>query len=140
MPSSTKKFDLDFFLKAFTIVILWATPPLVSKLWVGTKSVFPGMYFGFLRYIFGFFALLVIIGFQRKLLNLKQLLREHFKSIIFCSLWLVLMIIGQNFSVLFILGASSSVLLNFNPVLIYIFAPLLFIDEKYSSKKTLGFV
>ncbi len=48
------------------------------------------------------------------------------------------MIFGQNFSVHYILGSSSSVLLNFNPSLIYLFAPL-FVDEKYSSKKTLGF-
>ncbi|MFX1282810.1 MAG: DMT family transporter [Promethearchaeota archaeon] len=140
MHSSEKKFDPDFFVKAIIIVILWSTPPLVSKLWVGTKSFFPGLYFGFLRYIFGFIALLMIIGFQKKLENLKHLLKKHFKSILFCSSWLVLMIIGQNFSVLFILGGSSSVLLNFNPVLIYVFAPLLFVDEKYSSKKTLGFV
>ncbi len=140
MHSSIKKFDLDFFLKAFIIVILWATPPLVSKMWVGTKGVFPGLYFGFLRYIFGFFSLFIIIGLRKKLVNLKQLLKENFKPILFCSAWLVLMIIGQNFSILYILGASSSVLLNFNPVLIYLCAPLLFTDEKYTIKKTLGFV
>ncbi|MHA2244702.1 MAG: DMT family transporter [Candidatus Hodarchaeales archaeon] len=140
MHSSIKKFDPDFIFKAFIIVILWATPPLVSKLWVGSKGVFPGLYFGFLRYIFGAFALLFIIGLNRTLGNLTQLLKNHLKPILFCSSWLVLMIIGQNFSILFILGASSSVLLNFNPVLIYLFAPFLFVDEKYSSKKTLGFI
>jgi drug/metabolite transporter (DMT)-like permease len=46
------------------------------------------------------------------------------------------MIIGQNFSVIFILGASSSILLNFNPVIVYMVAPLMFIDEKYTSRKT----
>ena len=140
MSSSIQRFDLEFLSKASIIVVLWATPPLVSKLWVGTKGVFPGLYFGFLRYIFGFFALILIIGFQKNLSNLKQLLQEHHWPILFCSLWLVLMIIGQNFSVLFILGASSSVLLNFNPVLIYLFAPLLFVNEKYTNKKTLGFI
>jgi drug/metabolite transporter (DMT)-like permease len=50
------------------------------------------------------------------------------------------MIFGQNFSVLFILGSSSSVLLNFNPIIIYLFAPLLFLDENYTSTKTVGFV
>ena len=140
MHSSIKKLDPDFIFKAFIIVILWATPPLVSKLWVGSKGVFPGLYFGFLRYILGAIVLLFIIGFQKTLGNLKQLLKDHLKPILFCSSWLVLMIIGQNFSILFILGASSSVLLNFNPVLIYLFAPFLFVDEKYSSKKTLGFI
>lgn len=135
-----KKFDLDFLFKALIIILLWATPPLVSKLWVGSKNTFPGLYFGFLRYIFGFFALLMIIGFQKKVGNLLVLFKSHFKPILFCSAWLVLMIIGQNFSVLFILGASSSVLLNFNPSLIYLFAPLLFVNENYTKKKTLGFV
>ncbi|UCG04280.1 MAG: DMT family transporter [Candidatus Heimdallarchaeota archaeon] len=135
-----KKLDLDFLFKALIIIILWATPPLVSKLWVGSKSTFPGLYFGFLRYIFGFFALLMIVGFQNNIGNIILLLKSHFKPILFCSGWLVLMIIGQNFSVLFILGASSSVLLNFNPSIIYLVAPLLFLDEKYTKKKTLGFV
>ncbi len=135
-----KKYDLDFLFKASIIILLWATPPLVSKLWVGSKSTFPGLYFGFLRYIFGFFALIMIIVFQKKFGNLILLFKSHYKPILFCSAWLVLMIIGQNFSVLFILGASSSVLLNFNPSLIYVVAPLLFLDEKYTKKKTLGFV
>ncbi|MFX0066407.1 MAG: DMT family transporter, partial [Candidatus Hermodarchaeota archaeon] len=34
----------------------------------------------------------------------------------------------------------SSVLLNFNPILIYLFAPLLFMDEKYTKRKTIGVV
>ena len=131
--------NLDFLLKASIIIILWATPPLVSKLWVGKEGTFPGLYFGFLRYFFGFSALIVITGFQKRLGNMRNLIKSHFKPILFCAAWLVLMIIGQNFSVLFILGASSSVLLNFNPSLIYLVAPLLFIDEEYSRKKTLGF-
>jgi drug/metabolite transporter (DMT)-like permease len=48
------------------------------------------------------------------------------------------MIIGQNFSVLFILGASSSILLNFNPVLVYLIAPLIFVNETHSSQKTVA--
>ena len=134
-----KSINLDFLLKACIIIILWATPPLVSKLWVGKEGTFPGLYFGFLRYFFGFFALLIITGFQKRLVNMRDLIKTHFKPILFCAVWLTLMIIGQNFSVLFILGASSSVLLNFNPSLIYLVAPLLFNDEKYSLKKSLGF-
>ncbi|MFX1518043.1 MAG: DMT family transporter [Promethearchaeota archaeon] len=140
MHDLNKNPDLDFLLKACIIILLWATPPLVSKRWVGSTNAFPGFYFGFLRYFFGFFALFVIIGYQKRLGNMKDLIRTHFKQISFCAAWLVLMIIGQNFSVLFILGASSSVLLNFNPSLIYLIAPLLFMDERYTIKKTLGFV
>ncbi|MFX0013806.1 MAG: DMT family transporter [Promethearchaeota archaeon] len=139
MHFSTKKPNMDFTFKAFIIVVLWATPPLVSKLWVGSKGVFPGLFFGFLRYSIGSFVLLLVIVFYKKFKNFQLLLKDHFKPILFCALWLVLMIIGQNFSVLFILGGSSSVLLNFNPVLIYLFAPLLFVDEQYTRKKTLGF-
>ncbi|MFX0123589.1 MAG: DMT family transporter [Candidatus Hodarchaeota archaeon] len=135
-----RKIDLDFLFKAFIIILLWATPPLVSKLWVGSKSTFPGLYFGFLRYMFGFFALFLMIAFQKKVGKTIFLLKSQYKPILFCSSWLVLMIIGQNFSVLYILGASSSVLLNFNPSLIYLFAPLLFFDEEYTKKKTLGFI
>ena len=129
MHNQNKEFNLDFLFKAGIIILLWATPPLVSKLWVGSKGTFPGLYFGFLRYIFGFLALLVILGSQKRLGNLLNLFKTHYKPILFCSGWLILMIIGQNFSVLFILGASSSVLLNFNPSLIYMVAPLLFIDN-----------
>jgi drug/metabolite transporter (DMT)-like permease len=42
--------------------------------------------------------------------------------------------------VYFILGSSSSVLLNFNPCIIYLFAPILFEDENYSQNKTFGFL
>ncbi|UCE14467.1 MAG: DMT family transporter [Candidatus Heimdallarchaeota archaeon] len=140
MDSLTSRLGSDFLVKASIIVILWATPPLVSRMWVGMKGLFPGLFFGFLRYLFGFLALLFILGIRGKLGNLKDLFNERLKPILWCSAWLVLMIVGQNFSVLYLTGASSSVLLNFNPVLIYLFAPLLFIDESYTSKKTLGFV
>ena len=50
------------------------------------------------------------------------------------------MIFGQNFSVHYILGSSSSVLLNFNPIFIYLIAPVLFIDENYTARKTFGFI
>jgi drug/metabolite transporter (DMT)-like permease len=48
------------------------------------------------------------------------------------------MIVGQNFSIHFILGASSSVLLNFNPGLVYLVAPLLFNDEIYSKRRNIA--
>ncbi len=135
------KIDFNFFTKSSIIVLLWSTPPLVSKLWVGTKEAFPGLFFGFLRYSFGFTALLLIILFHQGNLNsLKVILKKQPKTIIFCAMWLVLMIIGQNLSVHFILGSSSSVLLNFNPCIIYLFAPILFIDENYTKNKTIGFI
>lgn len=137
---SSIKGQLDFLVKTCIIIILWATPPLVSRMWVGLKGVFPGLFFGFLRYLFGFLALLIILIFRGKLINFKQLFVKDLKPILWCSSWLVLMIVGQNFSILFISGASSSVLLNFNPVLIYLLAPLLFLDESYTAKKTFGFV
>lgn len=133
--------DLNFILKSSIIVVFWSAPPLVSKLWVGTKEAFPGLFFGFLRYSLGFTALILIVLFQkRNLRSLKRIILEKPKIILFCSGWLVLMIIGQNFSVYFILGSSSSVLLNFNPCIIYLFAPVLFNDEIYSKNKTLGFI
>ena len=92
MHDLNKNLDLDFLLKACIIILLWATPPLVSKRWVGSTSAFPGFYFGFLRYFFGFFALLVIIGSQKRPGNMKDLIRTHFKPILFCAAWLVLMI------------------------------------------------
>ncbi|MHA1213789.1 MAG: DMT family transporter [Candidatus Hodarchaeales archaeon] len=129
----------NFLLKSSIIVVLWATPPLVSKLWVG-GGVFPAFYFGFLRYGLGFLSLLVILCFKGTVKNLFLLIRRKIKSLLFCSFWLVLMIFGQNFSVKFILGSSSSILLNFNPVLIYLMAPMLFSDESYSKRKNIGFV
>ncbi len=138
---SSRNLDLNFILKSSVIVVFWSTPPLVSKLWVGTKEAFPGLFFGFLRYSLGFTALLLIILFQqRNLRSLKRIILEKPIIILFCSCWLVLMIIGQNFSVYFILGSSSSVLLNFNPCIIYLFAPILFGDEFYSRNKTIGFI
>ncbi|MFX0087141.1 MAG: DMT family transporter [Candidatus Hodarchaeota archaeon] len=135
------KIDFNFISKSSIIVLLWSTPPLVSKLWVGTKEAFPGLFFGFLRYSFGFTALIFIILFHQGNFNsLKVILRKQPKTIIFCAMWLVLMIIGQNFSVSFILGSSSSVLLNFNPCIIYLFAPILFTDESYTKNKTIGFI
>ncbi len=138
---NSRDLDLNFLLKSLVIVVFWSTPPLVSKLWVGTKEAFPGLFFGFLRYSLGFTALLLIILFQqRNLRSLKRIILKKPKIILFCSCWLVLMIIGQNFSVYFILGSSSSVLLNFNPCIIYLFAPVLFVDEIYSKNKTIGFI
>jgi len=139
MHSTTKKLDTEFFALAVIIVVLWSTPPLVSKLWVGSGA-FPGFYFGFLRYIFGAVFLIIIIAFQGKIKIFIELLRTKFYEVLFCSFWLILMILGQNFSILFILGSSSSVLLNFNPTLIYLFAPLFFMDEKYAKRKTIGVI
>ncbi|MCK5346137.1 MAG: DMT family transporter, partial [Candidatus Heimdallarchaeota archaeon] len=130
--------SIDFTIKAAIIIFLWATPPLVSKVFVGTQSSFPGLYFGFLRYLLGslsLFTLIVFIG------NIKQVIvvfRQHMLGVIVCACWLILMIVGQNFSIYFILGSSSSVLLNFNPVIVYLFAPLLFIDEKYSKLQSIA--
>lgn len=47
------------------------------------------------------------------------------------------MAFGQNFSVHYILGTSSSILLNFNPALIYLAAPFI-TDEVYSRKRSTG--
>ncbi|MHA2054882.1 MAG: DMT family transporter, partial [Candidatus Hodarchaeales archaeon] len=128
--------SVDFLLKSAIIVILWATPPLVSKIWVGNESVFPGLFFGFLRYLLGFLTLIILLIYRGKIRSLIELGLSKSKELIFCSFWLVLMIVGQNFSVKFILGASSSILLNFNPVIVYMIAPLMFIDEEYTSRKT----
>jgi len=135
------KIDLNFVTKSSIIVLFWSTPPIISKLWVGTTGAFPGFYFGFLRYFLGFIALFFLLLFQQgKLTSLKQILWKNPKLILFSASWLVLLIIGQNFSVYYILGSSSSVLLNFNPCIIYLFAPILFDDENYSPNKTIGFI
>ncbi|MFX0052036.1 MAG: DMT family transporter [Candidatus Hodarchaeota archaeon] len=139
MYSPIKKLDTEFFVLAIIIVLLWSTPPLVSKLWVGS-GIFPGFFFGFLRYIFGAVFLIIIVASQGKVKILFKIFRTKFHEVLFCAFWLSLMILGQNFSILFILGSSSSVLLNFNPTLIYLFAPLLFVDEKYTKRKTIGVV
>ncbi|MFX0185252.1 MAG: DMT family transporter, partial [Candidatus Hodarchaeota archaeon] len=139
MHSTTKNLDTEFLALAVIIVVLWSTPPLVSKLWVGSGT-FPGFYFGFLRYIFGAVFLIIIITFQGKMKIFINLLRTKFHEVLFCAFWLILMILGQNFSILFILGSSSSVLLNFNPTLIYLFAPLFFMDEEYTRRKTIGVI
>jgi drug/metabolite transporter (DMT)-like permease len=47
------------------------------------------------------------------------------------------MAFGQNFSIHYILGTSSSILLNFNPALIYLAAPLI-TNEIYSRKRSIG--
>ncbi len=135
---SRKELSLSFFISALIIVVLWSTPPLVSKIWVGNEELFPGLFFGFLRYLLGFLTLFIILLFRGNLSNSVTLLLKRTKAHIFCALWLVLMIIGQNFSIHYILGASSSVLLNFNPGLVYLVAPILFSDEAYSSRKTLA--
>lgn len=135
------KIDMNFVTKSSIIVLFWSTPPIVSKFWVGTTGAFPGFYFGFLRYFLGFIALFFLLLFQQgKLTSLKQILWKNPKLILFSASWLVLLIIGQNFSVYYILGSSSSVLLNFNPCIIYLFAPILFDDENYSPNKTIGFI
>ncbi|MHA1944559.1 MAG: DMT family transporter [Candidatus Hodarchaeales archaeon] len=132
--------SLDFTLKAAIIIFLWATPPLVSKVFVGTQSSFPGLFFGFLRYLLGALSLFTLIVFRG---NIKQVIvafKRHILGVIVCTCWLILMIIGQNFSIYFILGSSSSILLNFNPVIVYIIAPLLFIDEKYSKLQSIAVI
>ncbi len=132
--------SFGFFSKGSIIVILWATPPLVSKIWVGNEAYFPPFFFGFLRYLLGFLTLFILLVFQGKLNTLFGIWASKKKELAFCSLWLVLMILGQNLSVIFILGASSSILLNFNPVFVYLIAPLLFIDEDYTPRKTFAVV
>ncbi|MFX1297942.1 MAG: DMT family transporter [Promethearchaeota archaeon] len=127
----------DFLFKATLIVVLWSTPPLVSRLWVGS-GVFPGFFFGFLRYLTGAITLFVLVLINKKIYILIQTLVNNIVGVLVCVFFLCLMILGQNFSTLYILGSTSSVLLNFNPTLIYLVAPMLFDDEKYSKYKTLG--
>ncbi|MHA2137925.1 MAG: DMT family transporter [Candidatus Hodarchaeales archaeon] len=133
-----KTISLNFIVTSLIIVVLWSTPPLVSKIWVSNEALFPGLFFGFLRYILGFLTLFLMLITRRSIGNFLELLFKRPKAIIFCASWLVLMIIGQNFSILFILGASSSILLNFNPVLVYLIAPILFADESYSTQKSIA--
>ena len=133
-----KSISVNFVIKSLIIVVLWSTPPLVSKIWVGTEELFPGLFFGFLRYFLGFLTLFFLLLCRNGLGNLIELFLKRTKALMFCASWLVLMIIGQNFSVFFILGASSSILLNFNPVLVYLIAPLLFVNETYSSQKSIA--
>ncbi|NHJ02577.1 MAG: DMT family transporter [Candidatus Heimdallarchaeota archaeon] len=135
------RYDLRFLLYSAVIIVLWSTPPLISKLWVGTTQEFPGLYFGFLRYFVGAITLFIILSFRKKThQSLWRLFKQSKFHIFLSSLWLSLMIFGQNFSVLFILGSSSSILLNFNPSIIYLLAPLIFQDEYYSKKRSLGFL
>ena len=136
--TSEKSISLEFIITSLIIVVLWSTPPLVSKIWVSNEGLFPGLFFGFLRYLLGFLTLIFLSVQRRSTTNILNLLFKRTKAIIICALWLVLMIIGQNFSVLFILGASSSILLNFNPVIVYLIAPILFIDESYSFQKSMA--
>ena len=97
--------DFDFLYKSAIIVILWSTPPLVSERWIDIEGTFPGLYFGFLRYFLGFIALLfIIIVYNRNLVLLKQILWKQPHIILLCGFWLGLMIIGTNFSVLFVLS------------------------------------
>jgi len=129
--------NYNFLIKSLIIVIFWSTPPLISKLWVGS-GVFPGLYYGFLRYGLGFVTLFLLILLKGNLIFFLKCIKEKNWKYLFCALWLIVMIIGQNFSVFFILGSSSSILLNFNPVFIYLLSPLLFSDEYYSNRKNIG--
>ena len=132
--------SIDFTMKAAIIIFLWATPPLVSKVFVGTQSSFPGLFFGFLRYLLGALSLFTLIIFRGGIKQVINIFKQHILGIVVSSCWLILMIVGQNFSIYFILGSSSSVLLNFNPVIVYLFAPLLFIDEKYSKLQSIAVI
>ena len=130
--------SIEFATKAMIIIFLWATPPLVSKVFVGNQASFPGLFFGFLRYLLGSFSLFVIIALRGDIKRVIAIFRRHVQGIIICAGWLILMIIGQNFSIYFILGSSSSILLNFNPVIVYLLAPLIFLDEQYSKVQSIA--
>jgi drug/metabolite transporter (DMT)-like permease len=138
--TSRNIFSLDFGIKAAIIIFLWATPALVSKAFVGTQSGFPGLYFGFLRYLLGALSLFTIITFRGNVKRVIAVFKQHLLGTIVCAGWLILMIIGQNFSIHFILGSSSSVLLNFNPVIVYLLAPILFLDEEYSKVQSIAVI
>jgi drug/metabolite transporter (DMT)-like permease len=132
--------SIEFMIKSTVIVILWATPPLVSKIWIGNEASFPAFFFGFLRYLLGFITLFVVLVTKGKIRIIIEIGVSKIREISICSSWLVLMIIGQNLSVLYILGSSSSILLNFNPIFVYIIAPVMFRDEAYSFRKTLAVI
>ena len=135
-PKST--FSLDFLVKASIIIFLWATPALVSREFVGNQMNYPGLFFGFLRYLLGCLSLFMVIMFRRNIKQIYNIFVENLVGILICACWLVLMIIGQNFSIFFILGSSSSVLLNFNPVIVYLIAPLMFLDEHYTRVQSIA--
>ena len=138
--TSHNSISIDFSIKAAIIIFLWATPPLVSKVFVGTQLSFPGLFFGFLRYLLGAFALFVIIIIRGDIKRVIAIFKKNIVGTAVCAGWLILMIVGQNFSIFFILGSSSSVLLNFNHVIVYLIAPFLFVDEKYSKLQSLAVI
>lgn len=117
-------------------MILWGTPPLVSKFLVGSGT-FPGYFFGFIRYLTAFFVLFLLLILSKRVRMLPEILIRKKGPLLICAFWLILMAVGQNFSIYFILGTSSSILLNFNPTLIYLAAPII-TDEVYSRKRSLG--
>ncbi len=132
--------SVDFALKATIIILLWATPPLVSKVFVGTQLSFPGLFFGFLRYLLGALSLFVVILTRGNIKQVITIFKNHIFGIGLCAGWLILMIVGQNFSIYFILGSSSSILLNFNPVMVYLLAPIIFLDEQYSKVQSIAVI
>ncbi|GAH01356.1 unnamed protein product, partial [marine sediment metagenome] len=138
--SSQNRISIEFSIKAAIIILLWATPALVSKAFVGNQSSFPGLFFGFLRYLLGALSLFAIIAFRGDIKRLIVVFRHQLLGTLICAGWLILMIIGQNFSIYFILGSSSSVLLNFNPVIVYLLAPFFFLDEQYSKVQSIAVI
>ncbi|MHA1979350.1 MAG: hypothetical protein ACW98I_20785, partial [Candidatus Hodarchaeales archaeon] len=69
-----KTISLNFIVTSLIIVVLWSTPPLVSKIWVSNEALFPGLFFGFLRYILGFLTLFLMLITRRSIGNFLELL------------------------------------------------------------------
>ena len=138
--TSQNRISIEFAIKAAIIILLWATPALVSKAFVGNQSSFPGLFFGFLRYLLGALSLFAIIAIRGDIKRVIVVFRQNLLGTMICAGWLILMIIGQNFSIYFILGSSSSVLLNFNPVIVYLLAPFFFLDEQYSKVQSIAVI
>ncbi|MHA1206443.1 MAG: hypothetical protein ACTSSO_02605, partial [Candidatus Hodarchaeales archaeon] len=62
--TTQNRISIDFVIKAAIIIFFWATPPLISKAFVGNQASFPGLFFGFLRYLLGALSLFAIIAIR----------------------------------------------------------------------------
>jgi drug/metabolite transporter (DMT)-like permease len=123
------------------VVLLLGTNFIVSRFLTGLDPVrVSGVLYAFFRYALGALTMIFVMVYQHKkpreiATEIRPYRRALFGSVIFASIFVV----ALHTSTEYISSGTSSIIINLNPMLVFIFG-VLFLNERLSPWKLVGFI
>jgi len=123
------------------IITLWGLNFIISRFLCGLDPVrVSGVLFALFRYTLGAVTLVGVIAYQRRGPRaILEEIRPHRPLILLSALFSAIFVIGLHTSTEFITSGTSSIIVNLNPIVVFLFG-VLFLKERLSLTKTVGFL